>query len=441
MHNLEMANGITNHQQFLNQGGHQVLPFPTGNDKIIMFSDKDEEEAFSWRGDPDTNFSDWSIEINNTDVYHVHRLVFSIGDRKCDYFSAVFRGNHAEAASHHSKIQLEDRTVANAFPLFLDYVYKLSTFHLERKTVVALIELADYFVCPLLTEICINFVIGEMLEVEEKDIDATKALDYLIQFHEVGHGNIVEIILPVFFGNLDEVMEQLFGKKTSEGRKTRSSDRIAGTTSSTQFHVTTHLFDFIMASSHLEHAGMAHGHSIATSEFVSRYLTEHNPEALYLDRLLKSTHINIMPVMAAEAASSFLEMIKRVPTQEDSDWDSLTKLAVRCYDALSAEDESNYPSATSLVDDFVKGKTTRLSHMLATARLSAFALRQDIEKASKTIDISEEGDDDEEEAFEPESGEEHEDIYMNESEEDDFEVDAGIMLIRGRDAMDPTIGV
>jgi hypothetical protein len=113
----------------------------------------------------------------------------------------------------------------------------------------------------------------------------------------------------------------------------------------------------------------------------------------------------------------------------------LAKLAIRCYDALSPDD---VPTAASLVDDFVKGETTRLNHMLATARLTAFTLQQ--ERAKETKAMEEETDDDAA-SFEPESGEEHEDIYMNESEEDDFEVDDGIMLIRGREALDPATGV
>lgn len=399
---------------------YQHVSLPTIDKAVSMFSNEDEEETFSWRGDEETNFSDWTIEINETDTYHVHRLIFSVGDRKCDYFSAVFRGNHAESASRRSRICLKDRTVAATFPLFLDYVYNLSTFQLERESVAGLMDLADYFVCPSLTELCINFVVHELLEMRDsKTIDATKALDYLIQFFKVGHGNVVEIILPVFFGNLAAMTEQLCGKVDEQQRQTRSSDGDAP-----RFQVTTELFDFIMASPYLYHAGLLHGHYLETSNFVSRYLTEHNPDALCLNRLLQSTQLVIMPIITTQAANRFLDMIQRVQTEDkDTDWDCLAKLAVRCYDAL--QDELNDPGSTaSLVDDFVQTKSTRVSHMLAVARLTAQNRCQALERENNFTLLPDQ-DDDSEETYEIQEGVDEEDIYMEDYEQDGYEQDVG----------------
>ena len=118
----------------------------------------DPNEHLNWRLDPNESHSDWKIEIivttfseslessssssssnddgkkkddgtNNgkqnrsrIDVYHIHRHMVAVGSKKCEYFSRLFKSSFFEASNSTSRIEL-DETAANAFPIFLDYMY------------------------------------------------------------------------------------------------------------------------------------------------------------------------------------------------------------------------------------------------------------------------------------------------------------------------------
>lgn len=138
---------------------------------------------FFWRGDPDENFSDWTVEIVSDQVtedyaasirspdakkarrsiestaldgkliqkYFVHRAVLSCGVRKSKYFAKVFSLSHGrfnESVEHASRIELPP-LLAQTIPTLFDYLYSfellLEHANLNHPTLVALHSLADYF--------------------------------------------------------------------------------------------------------------------------------------------------------------------------------------------------------------------------------------------------------------------------------------------------------
>ncbi|CAJ1932354.1 unnamed protein product [Cylindrotheca closterium] len=164
------------------------------------------QEQIAWRLDPQISYSDWIIEVTRLtssddvffgtkqdivsrtkkDTYHVHKAFLSCGPRKSSYFYGLFHSNRkqqdtyllldknttttttttTESSSIYktTRISLE-HSVADVFPLFLDYVYS-GTLVLSIESAVALHYLSDYFgVEPLKHEV-FEFVRNDMMPKE-----------------------------------------------------------------------------------------------------------------------------------------------------------------------------------------------------------------------------------------------------------------------------------
>ena len=119
----------------------------------------------NWRDDPESNFSDWIIEIasenhaaaktTHVDVYHVHKTILAFGARRCDYFTKLFQScdKFIEGQKSRSRIVLE-ASAAEAFPVMLDYMYQLvgpyhgdfyQLFYKHPQMAASLYYLGDYF--------------------------------------------------------------------------------------------------------------------------------------------------------------------------------------------------------------------------------------------------------------------------------------------------------
>jgi hypothetical protein len=90
----------------------------------------------SWRKNPETSFSHWTLEIVHTssasgsssivvDVYHVHKCILAFGPRRSDYFAALFQQQMKENQTNISRIELEEESQAKLVPFFylLDSIY------------------------------------------------------------------------------------------------------------------------------------------------------------------------------------------------------------------------------------------------------------------------------------------------------------------------------
>ena len=120
------------------------------------------EERLTWRLDPSTSHSDWTIEIVTSDddhpmenaiIYHVHKcLLLAVGPRKSEYFCRLFQTNSfAESQSNKSRIQLQ-KQAADAFPDVLDFVYggNDDRLNVSSTNATALHFLGEYFEMPRL---------------------------------------------------------------------------------------------------------------------------------------------------------------------------------------------------------------------------------------------------------------------------------------------------
>jgi hypothetical protein len=112
---------------------------------------EDELTELSWRGDPTSTLSDWTIVLCTSDessyTYHVHKAVLAVGPRSCRYFTTLFSAPASllEKQDCTSRITLDHRDT-NAFPVMLDFVYA-GALDVTADSAVALKSLARYFRC------------------------------------------------------------------------------------------------------------------------------------------------------------------------------------------------------------------------------------------------------------------------------------------------------
>jgi hypothetical protein len=123
--------------------------------------------------DSSESLSDWTIEINGRDVYHVHKSFLAAGKRSSVYFERLFQSSMAETSRSASKIDLES-SAAHAVPAMLDFMYyqteevKTTTF-----TAVALRYLANYFEIEELFDSVNRYI--------QSDLKPSTALTYLVE--------------------------------------------------------------------------------------------------------------------------------------------------------------------------------------------------------------------------------------------------------------------
>ena len=103
-----------------------------------------------WRDDPESSLSDWILRVEAPGAnatYHVHRAMLATGVRRSEYFARLFTGagtsGLVENVQGSSTIPLEP-SAANAFPAFLDFVYK-GELTISDASAMALRHLAEYF--------------------------------------------------------------------------------------------------------------------------------------------------------------------------------------------------------------------------------------------------------------------------------------------------------
>jgi hypothetical protein len=130
-------------------------------------------QALSWRMDPEESLSDWTIEINKRDTYHVHKSFLAAGKRSSLYFERLLHSVMSETADSVSRIDLE-LSAAHAFPAMLDYMYyhddevKATTY-----TAVALRYLSNYFEMEELFNSSNRFI--------QDDFSTDTALTYIVE--------------------------------------------------------------------------------------------------------------------------------------------------------------------------------------------------------------------------------------------------------------------
>jgi len=113
-------------------------------------------EFLSWRMDPAQSYSDWKVVIfiRNQDgnservsTHNVHKAILSFGPKQSLYFKRLFQDTGLpEHKKSTSRITFDNDLAADAFPLFLDYLYPSENeLDVTYENVAALNHFGEYF--------------------------------------------------------------------------------------------------------------------------------------------------------------------------------------------------------------------------------------------------------------------------------------------------------
>ena len=179
-----------------------TMSLDLGSFRLSGVSGGSRSQALSWRMDAAESLSDWTIEINGSDVYHVHKSFLAAGKRSSLYFERLFQSNMSENSNSLSKIDLES-SAAHAVPAMLDFMYyHNSDIKATTYTAVALRYLANYFEIEELFESVNRFV--------QQDFNSSTAITYLVEASLYNDSKILDaagVLCGEHFGELTE--EQL----------------------------------------------------------------------------------------------------------------------------------------------------------------------------------------------------------------------------------------
>lgn len=155
-------------------------------------------KSLSWRADPRTSFSDWTLEIvgieggvdKTVSQYYAHSNVIAWGPRKGGYFVQLFQERMQQHnPSNMSRIQVRS-TEAEVFPIMLDFMYCENSLPLSADKACVLYAMADRFIVPQLQKAIQKFVerylnLGQMIEF----------ISYARQQQDYTHKEIDKLIL------------------------------------------------------------------------------------------------------------------------------------------------------------------------------------------------------------------------------------------------------
>lgn len=121
-------------------------------------------EKMSWKSDPDTSFSDWTIEIlvretQQRQLFYLHRNIVGFGPRKSNFFKDAFlrhRPNNKD--TNVTKLMLPENQ-AKVFPMVLDYIYytREARQTLTSSRACAMYKIANHLVITSLEKAIVEF--------------------------------------------------------------------------------------------------------------------------------------------------------------------------------------------------------------------------------------------------------------------------------------------
>ncbi|KAG7367282.1 BTB/POZ domain containing protein [Nitzschia inconspicua] len=154
-------------------------------------------KSLSWRADPRTSFSDWTLEVvgmeggveKSVSLYYAHSNVIAWGPRKGGYFVHLFQERMSQRPpSNMSRIQVPS-VEAGVFPIMLDFMYCENSLPLSADKACILYAMANKFAIPQLQKAIQKFVerylnLGQMIEfiqyAREQQDYTHKEIDKLI---------------------------------------------------------------------------------------------------------------------------------------------------------------------------------------------------------------------------------------------------------------------
>lgn len=265
------------------------------------YSQSNNNQELSWRGDPSTNWSDWKVVIHNmgndsAKEYNVHRNILAAGCRKCDYFSTLFGIQCAEQQDCCSRISLQSEEAA-VFEIMLDFLYSSHAPNVNVNNVVALRNLARYFQCRELAR-CVAEFIQRNLTMGTAVLYLRNAFQRDDKLESAARNLICQHIHQIPVHSMDTLATELF-------RSIVCSDNIQQEHSK---HVSIHVKSFFDVNPEQVSASLLHE------------LTSH------------LTEIDV------SVANGFLQLIAQLdPNVEDHSWLALDQLSRKCATALAPE--------------------------------------------------------------------------------------------------------
>lgn len=184
-------------------------------DDELLSGEQQQAPPLSWRGDPTTTHSDWTIVIeqetcssNNNEEekkkkeetrYPVHKAILGVGPRSSTYFVTLFASSNfkEQADGGVSRMTLEPQD-AQAFPVLLDYIYE-GTLNATTDNAVPLRSLARYLCCQSLLKSVNAFI--------QQDLSIQTAPSYLVQAWEQSDSKLqtsARLLILQHFTRLDD---------------------------------------------------------------------------------------------------------------------------------------------------------------------------------------------------------------------------------------------
>jgi hypothetical protein len=279
----------------------------------------DDSEVFSWRGDPEDNFSDWTVQVNvnkgtataKVNFYNVHRLPLA---RRSRYFKEDTKERTKEKLSILALTPKE----SSLFPDFLDFIYDLPSFKATTDRALPLLKLAEKLQCPSMVTGMMNFILEDMRPHDfDAPVNLYKAVFHLKYAYDIGHEDVLSSAMIYCCLNFSSMQEDFLK------------------------NIEPPLFRLLINCEHLE----SNGNSFFIGGFICLYFRFH-PGVLTWDFLLEATRLEIVPWLSKSTALGFLELIKSLDFNDiadENELDSISKLCVRCYNELDTQFESVDP--------------------------------------------------------------------------------------------------
>lgn len=354
-----------------------------GDDDI---SKADRAPALSWRGDPLTTHSDWTINVATSEfdsrTYHVHKSILSVGPRSSKYFARLFleEGHHYNQ-SQTTRIELDEQD-ADSFPLFLDFLYNTGADPDDDESLslvigddfttsnaVSLRHLARVFDCEGLMMAVNKFIQKDLslrtgplyltqayLYQDERLIESAKRL-CIENFQHLETRAITRLPLVLFRSVMTAVIER---SKTSLHFNSEDEEALS-------FHL---------------------------SEVVCQYFEKH-PDRLTVDLLLELTNENVMPKIASEPAIGFTALARELnpkgiaPNSEE--WKGLVTLCKRCAQAVVGEYGWKDFNVSSALEEYLHGPCAQDQATKMDSLLFATSFAAALERAQEDFQLMNEG--------------------------------------------------
>jgi hypothetical protein len=344
-----------------------------GDDDI---SKAERAPALSWRGDPLTTHSDWTIIVATSEfdsrTYHVHKSILSVGPRSSKYFARLFleEGHHYNQ-SQTTRIELDEQD-ADSFPLFLDFLYNTGADADDDESLslvvgddfttsnaVSLRHLARVFDCE-----------GLMLAVNkfiQKDLSLKTGPLYLTQAYLYQDERLIESAKRLCIENFTHLETRAITRLPLALFRSIMTAVIERSKSSLDFNA--------------EDEGAL---SYQLSEVVCQYFEKH-PDRLSVELLLELTNETIMPRIASEPAIGFTALARELKTKNiepnSEEWRGLVALCKRCAQAVVGEYGWKDFNVESALEEYVYGPCAQGGNSKMDSLLFATSFAAALEQA------------------------------------------------------------